>query len=264
MRERRSSNTGGAATSRFDLEDPAELTIQELRNKQVELETLCSALKGMLDTSRSREKKLAAALKDHGIKISLMDVVDQYKDGKSEDAGYGIFLDIAGLFDRAGWLIGLLVFQSCSSFILASNEELLKAHPAIVFFLTMLVGAGGNAGNQAAVKVVCQLALGTVTPKTSFMYICNEITLGLALSILLGIVGFLRSFYSRQTTYQETIAITFTLVVIVMLSIILGVLLPLLLKIIGVDPAHSSTSIQVIMDILGVLIVCYVCSKTLE
>ena len=56
------------------------------------------------------------------------------------------------LKDRAYWLVGLLSLQSMSGFILARNEELLQTHPVIVYFLTMLVGAGGNAGNQAAVR----------------------------------------------------------------------------------------------------------------
>lgn len=54
--------------------------------------------------------------------------------------------------DRALWLVGLLVLQSMSSFIIARNESLLQHHVIIVRFLTMLVGAGGNAGNQASVR----------------------------------------------------------------------------------------------------------------
>jgi len=45
-----------------------------------------------------------------------------------------------------------LILQSMSSFILARNEALLQKHLVIVRFLTMLVGAGGNAGNQASVR----------------------------------------------------------------------------------------------------------------
>jgi Mg/Co/Ni transporter MgtE len=54
--------------------------------------------------------------------------------------------------ERAGWLVGLLILQSMSSFILAQNEALLEEHMVIIRFLTMLVGAGGNAGNQASVR----------------------------------------------------------------------------------------------------------------
>jgi len=57
----------------------------------------------------------------------------------------------ASVQDRAGWLVGLLVLQSMSSFIISRNEDLLEEHLVIVQFLTMLVGAGGNAGNQASV-----------------------------------------------------------------------------------------------------------------
>jgi len=56
------------------------------------------------------------------------------------------------LRDRAYWLVGLLALQSCSGFILAKNEILLQRHPVIIYFLTMLIGAGGNAGNQASVR----------------------------------------------------------------------------------------------------------------
>lgn len=56
------------------------------------------------------------------------------------------------LQDRASWLVGLLVLQSCSSFIIKNNQDMLANHIVIVRFLTMLVGAGGNAGNQASVR----------------------------------------------------------------------------------------------------------------
>jgi hypothetical protein len=46
------------------------------------------------------------------------------------------------LRDRSLWLVGLLVLQSLSGFILARNEGLLETHPVIIYFLTMLVGAG--------------------------------------------------------------------------------------------------------------------------
>lgn len=52
------------------------------------------------------------------------------------------------------WLLGLLVLQSTSSFVLEQYQELLKQHLVVTVFLTMLVGAGGNAGNQSAIKII--------------------------------------------------------------------------------------------------------------
>ena len=59
---------------------------------------------------------------------------------------------------RVPILISLLVLQSCSSFILRHFEETLERHVQITFYLTMLVGAGGNAGNQASVRGTFQIS----------------------------------------------------------------------------------------------------------
>lgn len=38
--------------------------------------------------------------------------------------------------------------------VLDMYQDLLRNHLVITLFLTMLVGAGGNAGNQSAIKVI--------------------------------------------------------------------------------------------------------------
>lgn len=248
-----------------------------LINRIAELETLEKSLRSLLETSRSREKKLSALLEDAGIHVNLYDI-ELGGGGPSimlnKDLGSMSVLDcplefpdvtfIQSLTDRSGWLIGLLVFQSCSSFILAKNEELITRHPAIVFFLTMLVGAGGNAGNQAAVRVIRGLAVGSLTEQTTNHFIVRELIMAFTLSTLIGTAGLLRAFFSAQTTLPETIAITVTLIIIVFVSIVTGALLPLLLNQFRIDPAHSSTSIQVIMDISGVLLTCSISSMLLD
>jgi hypothetical protein len=155
--------------------------------------------------------------------------------------------------DRAGWLIGLLILQSLSSFIIARNEQLLQRHLVIVRFLTMLVGAGGNAGNQTSVGIIRGLATGTVHDGNISSRFQNEIAIGMALSGILGLAGAIRAAIFG-TPFLETCAISASLMMIVFLSVVLGTLLPLLMKMVGIDPAHSSTTIQVIMDILGVTI----------
>ncbi|KAL7457267.1 hypothetical protein ACHAWC_011472 [Mediolabrus comicus] len=155
--------------------------------------------------------------------------------------------------ERAGWLIGLLFFQSCSSFIIAYNEQFLQTHMVIVQFLTMLVGAGGNAGNQSAVGVIRGLAVGIINGHTWKAYLKQEAKMALGLSFLIGLTGFIRAAMFR-TPWGETIAITTSVSIIVVTSVAIGSTLPLAMKKVGIDPAHSSTTIQVVMDILGVLI----------
>ena len=155
------------------------------------------------------------------------------------------------LADRAGWLVGLLVLQSCSSFIIARNEALLESHLVIVQFLTMLVGAGGNAGNQAAVRVIRGLAVGTLNGRTYRAFLWTETKMAFCLSAILGLTGCIRAAVF-QVPVAETIAITSSLCIIVSTSVFIGSLLPMGMKRCGIDPAHSSTTIQVLMDILGV------------
>lgn len=167
------------------------------------------------------------------------------------------------LKSRAYWLVGLLALQSCSGFILAKNELLLQNHPVIIYFLTMLVGAGGNAGNQASVRVIRGIALGTLVPQTQSQFLSRELRMAFALSAILSVAGFLRAVLF-QTPFAETLAVTMALSIIVFSSICLGAVLPLLLQKIGVDPVHSSTSIQVVMDILGVVLTVFVSTLVLD
>jgi cation transporter-like permease len=199
------------------------------------------------------------------------------------------------LRDRALWLVGLLILQSCSGIILARNEELLTNHPVskyctrssvavrvvdvasrdrlsaatgfvystlcskmlpsppVIYYLTMLVGAGGNAGNQASVRVIRGLALGTLSEQTQSQFLMRELKMAGALSAILSLAGFVRAAAFR-TPFADTIAVTAALTLIVFTSVCLGAILPLILKRLRIDPAHSSTTIQVIMDILGVVL----------
>ncbi|KAL3779927.1 hypothetical protein HJC23_005424 [Cyclotella cryptica] len=165
--------------------------------------------------------------------------------------------------ERAGWLIGLLFLQSCSSFIIQYNERFLQSHMVIVQFLTMLVGAGGNAGNQASVRVIRGLAVGTLNDRTLRPFLKEEIKMAFGLSALLGLTGFIRAALFR-TPPGETIAVTASLCAIVAISVGIGSTLPLAMKRVGIDPAHSSTTIQVVMDIMGVLITVCVSSLVMS
>jgi len=83
------------------------------------------------------------------------------------------------------------------------------------------------------------------------------------LSMILSVAGFARTICFR-TPLPEAITVTTALSLIVFISVCLGAILPLILEKIGIDPAHSSTTIQVIMDILGVLLAVVVSGAILD
>lgn len=191
--------------------------------------------------------------------------VDQLEARAQNTEGLCEVLDDGGgwtssLGTRATWLLGLLVCQSASSFVLADNESLLVSHPTVIFFMTMLVGAGGNAGNQAAVRIIRGLATGEVDPAPTSRtraLVSDEVVRAAALAIILVVAGFVRVI-AFDAPIADAAAISASLFIIVGTSVVLGTLLPLLLQSIKVDAAHASTTIQVVMDVLGVLITCKV------
>lgn len=167
------------------------------------------------------------------------------------------------LLSRALWLSMLLAFQSGSSVILAGNEALISAHPSVVFFLTMLVGAGGNAGNQSAVRVIRDLATGNIKPTERLQCVLRELKIAFALAAIMTCVGFARVAIFGAPLL-DTVAISLALYATVFLSVLTGAILPLVMESLGFDPAHAATTIQVIMDIAGVLILCAVCTTFLD
>jgi len=191
---------------------------------------------------------------------------------------------------RGQWLLGLLVLQSSSSVVLENYGELIRDHLEITLFLTMLVGAGGNAGNQSAIRVIRGLATGefVVTNKCALHTAFRQLRVGLVLGAVLATGGFLRVILSRgvfsdvasdvaqvteNTNVGSTapdpavtaaIGISASLFAIVTTSTLCGSLLPFLLAKLGQDPANAGTTVQVVMDVLGVVITCAVCAFVFE
>jgi Mg/Co/Ni transporter MgtE len=128
----------------------------------------------------------------------------------------------------------------------------------------MLVGAGGNAGNQASVRIIRGIALGVVNDHNRQRILLREFFMAIAICLLVCGIGLVRCFFFSHNTLQETVAIIASLAAIVFISILLGAILPFFLLFLGVDCAHASTTIQVLMDILGVLFTCSISSLLLR
>jgi len=213
---------------------------------------------------------------------------DDNKDGVLESGGFALpFLVVGGggsftpreqrgyadwsvpsvveeVMARGRWLLGLLVVQSSSSIILQRYEALIQDHVVVTFFLTMLVGAGGNAGNQSAIEVIRGMAtreIGSGLPALGPV-LAKQVGVGALLAILLSGAGYLRVSLSGGTP-ADCAAISTALFCIVFTSVVLGTLLPFTFRSLGVDPANAGTTIQVTMDVLGVLFTCLVATSVL-
>jgi Mg/Co/Ni transporter MgtE len=208
------------------------------------------------------------------------DAVSSFLDDSSSGAVF------AEARSRGQWLLGLLVLQSSSSVVLQQYADLVRDNIVITLFLTMLVGAGGNAGNQSAIRVIRGLATGEMdaTRQCAARVVWQQARVGALLASALALGGFLRVMLTdlsgddagaaesvaaaaasaAETTAGSSVtaaaAISLSLFAIVTTSTVAGTALPFALNWAGQDPANAGTTIQVCMDILGVVITCVVCS----
>mmetsp|Transcript_12291 Transcript_12291/g.23870 ORF Transcript_12291/g.23870 Transcript_12291/m.23870 type:complete len:317 (+) Transcript_12291:60-1010(+) len=186
-------------------------------------------------------------------------------DAEDGDADNAVGLDC--FWHRAACLVVLLMCQSTSSVILEHFDALIQSHPVVIYFLTMLVGAGGNVGGQSVVLVVRKLAIAAVRGRapddsgeqsvSGMGLIATEMWAGVQLAVVLAGAAFFRC-AAFHVSALECLAICTSMFCIVSMSTIVGAGLPLLLKRLGMDPAHAGAAIQVAMDITGVTIACIV------
>lgn len=167
------------------------------------------------------------------------------------------------IWQRSAWLIGLLLLQSLSSFILNNYQSIVDKFFIIPMFLTMLIGTGGNAGNQSSAIVIRGLATGQISRKNSLKVLLREFGASITIAFLLAIVSFSRVFLFEQDLLSA-FTVSVALFVIVIMSMFFGTILPLLLERLNLDPAYSAAPfLATLMDILGVLTYCFIVSRIL-
>jgi magnesium transporter len=207
--------------------------------------------------------------------ITAQDVVEIIKEEESEDVykmsglassvSHGYFSTSVWrlIWHRSVWLISLMLFQSVSGMIMGTYNSLIQNHVIISFFLTMLIGTGGNAGNQSATLVIRGLINNEISRDNAAKVLWREFRVGLAIASLLVVFGFFRVYYFYRDV-ASALAINISLFFIVITSMIVGAMIPIILERFNLDPAHSAAPfLTTLMDIVGVLICCFICSKIL-
>ncbi|UTA47105.1 magnesium transporter [Simiduia sp. 21SJ11W-1] len=154
---------------------------------------------------------------------------------------------------RIGWLL-LLVFGALFSGAgIAFFEDIIAQQVALVFFLPLLVGSGGNAGSQAAALMIRALATGEVQMRDWLTLVGREIlvagALGLTLAVAVSALGWLRG------GPEVAITVAAAMVCVVLTGSLIGLCLPFVLSKIKLDPATASGPlVTTIVDATGVII----------
>jgi magnesium transporter len=169
----------------------------------------------------------------------------------------GTSLNEAGLLllvrKRLPWLLVLVFVNILSGAGIAAFEETISRVVALVFFLPLLIGSGGNAGSQSATLVVRSLATGDVGARDWLRLLGKELVVAVLLGLCMAAAVFFIGAF--RGGYVVALVVSLSMVCTVLVGSLMGLSLPFLLERFKMDPATASTPLVTsICDICGVLI----------
>jgi len=205
--------------------------------------------------------------------VTVDDIVDVVREEATEDiqkiggtqALDAPYLDV-GLPEmvrkRAGWLAILFVGELLTASAMAYYEDRIERAVVLALFIPLIISSGGNAGSQATTLVIRAMGVGEVRLRDWWRVLKRELTTGLALGAILGVIGLMRIVFwpARATLYGihfERIAMTVAVSVlgVVLWGTLAGAMLPFVLRRLGLDPASASAPfVATLVDVTGLVI----------
>jgi magnesium transporter len=163
---------------------------------------------------------------------------------------------------RGRWLVVLFLGEMLTATAMAHYEDKIARAVVLALFVPLIISSGGNSGSQAASLMIRALAVGEVTLTDWWMVMRRELTSGLALGAILGVVGFLRVTLWANVGHiygphwlLVAFVVGLSLIGVVMWGTLTGAMLPFVMKRLGADPAASSAPfVATLVDVTGLVI----------
>ncbi len=165
---------------------------------------------------------------------------------------------------RIPWLLFLMISATFTGAVISGYEDKLTQFAALIAFIPMLMGTGGNSGSQSSVTVIRALSLGDIEFKDIWRVIWKELRVSVVSGIVLGAVNFVKIYLvdylllknlDKAVALPEMIIVCLTLVVVVIVAKLVGSILPILAKKINLDPAvMASPLVTTIIDAFSLII----------
>ena len=164
--------------------------------------------------------------------------------------------------NRVPWLLFLMISATFTSVILTHFEDMLAVQAALVAFIPMLMGTGGNSGAQASTAVIRSLSLGDTEPKDVLPVMWKELRVAFLCGLTLSAVNFVKMLLldgmllgNDEITIAVAATVSISILFIVMFAKVVGSMLPIAAEKIGVDPAvMANPLISTLTDAVSLLI----------
>jgi magnesium transporter len=164
---------------------------------------------------------------------------------------------------RVVWLLVLLVANSGTSAVIASQESVLERLVLLAAFIPLLIGTGGNVGAQSSTVVIRGLSTQRIHQLGLAKAVGREALAGALLGLLLALVVLPWAWLSGGPLVAG--AVVASLLAISTLAATAGASLPLLFDRFNLDPAlMSAPFITTIVDVAGVFIYLKTASQLLS
>ncbi len=156
---------------------------------------------------------------------------------------------------RSPWLVVLFIGELFTGDAIKLFDNVVQYQEGLlVLFLPLIVSSGGNSGSQSATIIIRALAVKEVSLSHARRVFTREVSMGIALGLLLSTIGFARAYFWDGTEANVALVVGITLITVVTLGTVVGAMMPILLERAGLDPAVSSTPfIASLVDVLGIV-----------
>lgn len=154
---------------------------------------------------------------------------------------------------RIVWLFVLAVGATLTVQVLSAFEATLAQVTVLALFVPLLIGTGGNTGNQAATTITRALALGDVAPRDVWRVLVRELCVGAGLGALLGVIG--GGITALAFEVSIGLIIGLTLLAVCAMAATIGGIMPIVARALRVDPAvFSNPFITTFVDAAGLIV----------
>ena len=163
---------------------------------------------------------------------------------------------------RLPWLMLLMLSATFTGIVINRFEDSLARCSVLIGFIPMLMGTGGNSGNQSSVAVIRGLSLNEIGFGDLLEVVWKESRVAVVCGALLACGNFVKLLVvdrllmqNAEVTALVALVICLTLVCTVFCAKVVGCMLPLLAEKIGLDPAvMAAPFISTIVDVVSLVI----------
>lgn len=207
--------------------------------------------------------------------VTVDDVLDVAEQAATEDiqkfGGLEAALDLPymsssfwDMFRKRGTPLAVLfIGEMLTATAMQGYEHEIESAVVLSLFLPLVISSGGNSGSQSSTLIVRAMALGEVKQGDWWRVALREVRSGVALGVLLGVLGFLRILLWARLKFANygdhpqilALAVGVALIGIVLWGSLSGAMLPFLLRLVKLDPATSSAPfVATLVDVTGLII----------